>query len=48
MEQKSKLEMNPGGGNNPRGTEKQDRDASDWVKVIPVEEKSKLEMNPGG
>ena len=40
--------MNLGGRNNPCGTEKQDRDASDWGKVIPVEQKSKLEMNPGG
>ena len=48
MEQKSKLEMNPVGGNNPCGTEKQDRDASDWGKVIPAEQKSKLEMNPVG
>ena len=40
--------MNLAGGNNPCGTEKQDRDASDWGKVIPVEQKSKLEMNPVG
>ena len=40
--------MHPADRNNPCGTEKQDRDASDWVKVIPVEQKSKLEMNPGG
>ena len=45
-EQKSKLEMNPVGRNNPCGTEEPDRDESDWGKVIPVEQKSKLEMNP--
>ena len=40
--------MNLAGRNNPCGTKEQDRDASDWGKVIPVEQKSKLEMNPGG
>ena len=39
--------MNPGGRNNPCGTEKQDRDASDWGKVIPAEQKSKIEMKTG-
>ena len=48
VEQKSKIEMNPGGGNNPCGTEEPDRDESDWGKVIPVEQKSKIEMNPVG
>ena len=38
--------MNPGGRNNPCGTEEPDRDESDWGKVIPVEQKRKLEMNP--
>lgn len=47
MEQKSKLEMNPGGRNNPCGTEKPDRDESDWGKVIPMEQKSKIEMQIG-
>ena len=46
VEQKNKLEMNPGGRNNPCGTEEPDRDESDWGKVIPVEQKRKLEMNP--
>ena len=32
VEQKSKLEMNPAGGNNPCGTKEQDRDASGRVK----------------
>ena len=31
--------MHSGGRNNPCGTEKQDRDASDRDKVIPVEQK---------
>jgi len=47
-EEKSKLEMNSVGRNNPCGTEEPDRDESDWGKVIPVEQKSKIEMNPGG
>ena len=48
MEQKSKLEMNSGGRNNPCGTEKQDRDENRVAEIIPVEQKSKIEMNPGG
>ena len=48
MEQKSKLEMHLAGGNNPCGTEKRDRDASDRGKVIPVVKKSKMGMNPIG
>ena len=48
VEQKSKLEMNPGGRNNPYGTEKPDRDESDWGKVIPVAQKSQIEMNLTG
>jgi len=40
--------MNLAGGNNPCGTEKPGRDASDWGKVIPVEQKSELEMNLAG
>ena len=39
-------EMNSVGENNPYGTKEQDRDESDWGKVIPVEQKRKLEMNP--
>ena len=39
MEQKSKIEMHLAGRNNPCGTEKSDRDASDRGKVIPVEQK---------
>ena len=46
MAQKSQIEMNPGGRNNPCGTKEQDRDEPDWGKVIPVEQKRKLEMNP--
>ena len=38
--------MNSVGRNNPCGTEKPDRDESDWGKVISVEQKRKLEMNP--
>ena len=48
MEQKSKIEMNLGGRNNPCGAKEEDRDASDRGKIIPVEEKSKLGMNPAG
>ena len=48
MGQKSKIEMNTGGRNNPCGAKKPDRDASDRDKVIPVEKKSQIEMNPGG
>ena len=40
--------MNPGGRNNLCGAKEQDRDASDWGKVIPAEQKSKIEMNPAG
>ena len=40
--------MHPAGGNNPCEAKEEDRDASDWGKIIPVEEKSKIEMNPGG
>ena len=40
--------MHSTGGNNPCGTEKQDRDASDRGEIIPVEQKSKLGMNPAG
>ena len=40
--------MNPGGRNNPYGTEKPDRDESDWGKVIPVAQKSQIEMNLTG
>ena len=39
MEQKSKIEMHLAGRNNPCGTEKSDRDASDRDKVSPVEQK---------
>ena len=48
VNEKSKLGMNPVGWNNPCGTEKPDRDASDWSQVIPVEQKSKIEMHPAG
>ena len=48
MEQKSEIEMNLAGGNNPCGTKEQDRDASGRLKIIPVEEKRKLEMHPVG
>ena len=44
-EQKSKTRMNLAGGNNPCGTEKPDRDASDRGEIIPAEQKSKIEMN---
>ena len=46
-EEKSKLEMNSVGRNNPCGTKEQDRDEPDWGKVIPVEQKSKIEMQTG-
>jgi len=39
--------MNSVGRNNPCGTEKPDRDESDWGKVIPAEQKSKIEMQTG-
>ena len=45
MEQKSQTGMNLAGGNNPCGTEKPDRDASDRGEIIPAEQKSKIEMN---
>ena len=48
MEQKSEIEMNLAGGNNPCGTKVQDRDESGRGKIIPVEQKSKIEMHPGG
>ena len=48
VEENSKLEMNPAGGNNPCGRKQQARDESDRGKVIPVEQKSKIEMNPAG
>ena len=48
MEQKSEIEMNLVGRNNPCGAKEEDRDASGWGKIIPVEQKSKIEMNPGG
>ena len=47
-EQKSKLEMNPAGRNNPCGEKEQDRDESGSAEIIPVEKKSKIEMNPAG
>ena len=34
MEQKCKLEMNPVGGNNPRGTKEQERDADQFGAII--------------
>ena len=43
--QKSKTRMNLAGGNNPCGTEKPDRDASDRGEIIPAEQKSKIEMH---
>ena len=48
MEQKSKIEMHPTGGNHPCGAKEQDRDESRRGKVIPVEQKSKIGMNPAG
>ena len=48
MEEKRKIEMHPGGGNNPCGRKEQDRDESGRGKVIPVEQKSKIEMNLAG
>ena len=48
MEEKSKLEMHLTGGNNPCGVKEEDRDASGWGKIIPVEQKSKLEMHLAG
>ena len=46
MEQKSKIEMQLAGENNPCGAEKADRDASDRGKVIPVVKKCRIGMNP--
>ena len=40
--------MHSAGRNNPCGTKKPDRDASDWGKVIPVEQKSPIEMHSAG
>ena len=48
MEQKRKIEMHPGGRNNPCGEKAQDRDTSGRDKIIPVEQKRKIEMNPDG
>ena len=48
VEENSKLEMNPAGGNNPCGRKQQARDESDWGKVISVEQKSEIEMNLAG
>ena len=48
MEQKSEIEMNLVGRNNPCGAKEEDRDASGWGKIIPVGQKSKIEMHPGG
>ena len=48
MEQKSKIEMHPGGRNNPCGAKEQDRDESRRGKVIPVVKKSRVGMNPAG
>jgi len=48
VEQKSKIEMHLAGGNNPCGAKEEDRDASGWGKVIPVDQKSKIEMHLAG
>ena len=48
MEQKSKIEMNPVGGNNLCGAKEQDRDESGRGKVIPVVQKRKIEMHTAG
>ena len=48
MEQKSKIEMHPTGGNHPCGAKEQDRDESGRGKVIPVVKKSRVGMNPAG
>ena len=48
VEQKSKLEMNPVGRNNPCGRKEQDRDAFDRGEIIPVVKKRKIEMHPAG
>ena len=48
MEQKSKIEMHPTGGNNPCGAKEQDRDESRRGKVIPVVQKRKIEMHSAG
>ena len=43
MEQKSKIEMNPDGGNNLCGAKEQGRDESGRGQVIPVVQKSKID-----
>ena len=48
MKQKRKIEMHPGGGNNPCEAKEEDRDASGRGKIISVEEKSKIEMHSAG
>ena len=48
MEQKSKIEMHPGGRNNPCGEKEQGRDESGRGKVIPVVQKRKIEMHTAG
>ena len=48
MEQKSKIEMHPGGRNNPCGEKEQDRDTSGRDKIIPVVQKRKIEMHTAG
>ena len=48
MEEKSKIEMHLTGGNNLCGAKEEDRDASGWGKIIPVEQKSKIEMHLAG
>ena len=48
MEQKSKIEMHPAGGNNPCVIKEQDRDASSRGKIISVEQKRKIEMHSTG
>ena len=48
MEQKSKIEMHPTGGNNLCGAKEQGRDESGRSKVIPVVQKRKIEMHPAG
>ena len=40
--------MNLASGNNPCGTEKPDRDASDRGEIIPVEQKSQIGMHLTG
>ena len=43
--QKSKIEMQLIGRNNPCGEKEEDRDASDRGEIIPVVQKSKIEMH---